>query len=89
MVAYQNKKGNSGITHYEIGKDFISVKYQGSTGTYVYRNGRVGKHHVDRMKVLAEQGCGLSTYISQHPVVREGYILAESLRPKAKGFVQR
>lgn len=83
MTTYQNKNGNSGITHYEIGPDYIGVKFKVSSLVYFYKNARVGRHHVERMKTLAERGQGLSTYISQHPVVREGYVLAESQRQKA------
>lgn len=74
MIAYQNKNENSGISHYEIGQDYVGVKFKLSPLVYLYKSTRVGKHHVERMKVLAEQGRGLSTYIAQHQEVRDGYI---------------
>jgi len=83
MQVYQNLKGDSGISHYEIGTDYVAVKFKGSAGMYVYKTRRVGKSHVERMKTLAQKGQGLSTYISQHPTVREGYVLAENQRQEA------
>jgi len=83
MVAYQDKNGNSGISHYEIGQDYIGVRFRLSHHVYLYKSKRVGKHHVERMKTLAQQGRGLSTYISQHPEVRDGYVLAESQMNRA------
>ena len=70
MERYLNLSGDSGITHYEVGTDFIRVRFQRGT-TYRYSHLRPGQHHVDRMKALAVAGRGLGTYISQH--VRDQY----------------
>jgi len=62
---YLNLSGDSGVIAYEIGADYIRVQFR--TGLpYRYSHARAGRHHVERMKELAEAGRGLSTYISQH-----------------------
>lgn len=74
MERYLNLNGDSGVTYYDTGPDFIRVQFQDST-IYVYDHIRPGKHHVDRMKELAMSGRGLGTYISQH--VRKAYARKE------------
>ena len=70
MERYLNLSGDSGITDYEIGTDFIRVRFGGGS-TYRYSHLRPGQHHVDRMKALAVAGRGLGTYISQQ--IRDQY----------------
>lgn len=65
MKPYANRLGNSGITAYEIGPDSIAVLFANGT-VYVYTYGSTGREEVEQMKSLAEQGQGLSTFISQH-----------------------
>lgn len=65
MQRYLNLSGDSGVTHYEIGADYILVKFHGKP-PYRYSHARAGKKHVERMKALAVAGRGLSTYISQN-----------------------
>ncbi len=65
MKLYKNSSGNSGVTAYETGKTFIRVKFiEGSVYTYSYKS--AGKTHIEKMKVLAESGKGLSGYISKY-----------------------
>jgi nitrous oxidase accessory protein NosD len=77
MKRYQNLKGDSGITHYKIAEDSISLKFEGSKTVYTYSNQITGRTHVEKMKELAEKGTGLSTYIAQHPEVRENYSVSK------------
>jgi hypothetical protein len=74
MERYPYLDGNSGVTHYECGPDFIRVRFRNGV-TYVYDHARPGTHHVEHMKELARAGKGLSTYISQ--VVRAAYARRE------------
>jgi hypothetical protein len=67
---YLNLSGDSGVTQYELGADFILVQFQDGV-TYRYGYIRPGRHHVDRMKACAVAGRGLATYISQN--VRDLY----------------
>jgi len=65
MERYRNSGGDSGVSAYEIGADYIIVKFStGKTYTYSYR--KAGKTHVDQMKNLAQRGKGLNSYINSH-----------------------
>jgi len=65
MERYLNLSGDSGVGGYKIGVDYILVQFH--TGMfYRYSYARAGRHHVERMKILAAAGRGLSTYISRH-----------------------
>ena len=65
MNRYQNLNGNSSIYGYSIESDRISVTFNDGR-TYSYSYGRAGKNHVDTMKVLAERGSGLNSYIMRN-----------------------
>ncbi len=65
MRKYQNKLERSGVDYFECGTDYIVVQFMNDT-KYLYNYIRPGKTHVEKMKKLATQGLGLSTYISQH-----------------------
>lgn len=71
MKKYLNRSGNSGVTYYEIGKDYIKVLFIDMDKTYLYNYIKPGKVHVEKMKKLAVKGLGLSTYISRY--VKENY----------------
>ena len=65
MKTYMNTGGNSGISGYEFGKDYIDVLF--STGAiYRYSYASAGIDKVEHMKQLAEQGCGLNSYIMHY-----------------------
>lgn len=66
MKPYRNINGSSGVVLYEIGSDFVRVKFVRDGPVYRYSSARAGKMHVDRMKDLALAGRGLGTYISQN-----------------------
>jgi hypothetical protein len=69
---YRNLSGDSGVQAFEIGPDFIAVRFR--TGTrYWYTEASVGAIHLEEMKRLAVRGRGLSTYISTHSDVSGGY----------------
>ncbi|CAG4887410.1 hypothetical protein R70241_00424 [Paraburkholderia saeva] len=73
VETYLNRSGDSGVSAYEIGDDFIAVQFRPSGDVYWYTRASVGARHLAAMKDLALKGRGLSTYISAHPDVREGY----------------
>jgi len=63
-MIYKNLGGDSNVSSYEIGEDFIIVYFKGSSRRYRYSyNGGAGKNHVDTMKKLAQKGEGLNSYI--------------------------
>ena len=65
MRRYGNLSGNSGVTAYEIGSDFITVEFRDGS-TYSYTNSITGLSNIEIMKRLAAKGSGLSTFISRH-----------------------
>ena len=70
MQRYRDVAGDSGILAYEIGRNYIRVQFkEGGTYRYTYRS--TGSRNVERMKLLATCGVGLTTYINQY--VRERY----------------
>ncbi len=62
MERYGNLDGNSSIREFDIGSDFIAVKFSdGKIYRYTYRS--AGSDKVEEMKRLARQGAGLNSYI--------------------------
>lgn len=56
MQRYRNLSGDSGVTHYAIGEDFIEVEFTAKSTIYIYSNSVNGEHHVEKMKSLAISG---------------------------------
>ena len=74
MKPYKNLSGDSGVHAYELGPDFIAIRFVGSSSTtYWYTFARPGAAHVIRMKELAQEGRGLAEYIAKRPAVRDGF----------------
>ena len=63
MTPYKNSSGDSGIANYEIGTDFIRVWFRNGR-PYLYTYASAGRSNIEHMKVLAEAGQGLGTFIS-------------------------
>lgn len=70
MQKYENTSGDSGVSHYEVGENYILVRFVRG-GIYKYSYAATGNGHVERMKKLAVSGKGLATYINQY--VRDKY----------------
>jgi hypothetical protein len=66
MERYTNLGGDSGVSAYEIGTEFIMVKFSGTSRTYIYSNRKAGSTHVENMKRLARSGNGLNSYINRY-----------------------
>jgi hypothetical protein len=66
MARYKNHTGNSNITSYNVGKDFIQVSFEGSDKVYKYSHQSAGKENIDQMKKLAEAGTGLGSFIHKN-----------------------
>lgn len=75
MEPYKNLAGNSGVSAYEAGINFITVAFVNGD-VYRYDYNSPGPDATEDMKGLAQAGRGLSTYISQF--VRDNY--AQKLR---------
>jgi hypothetical protein len=81
MIRYRNVQGDSGVTAYSIGDDWIRVQFRGHDDVYVYDWRRPGREHVEQMKRLAVSGRGLASYISRH--VGDNYAAKEPLKHTA------
>ena len=62
---YLNRSGNSGVTAYEIGEDYIWVEFVGGA-RYLYTRCGVGSNRLAAMQELALDGQGLSSFIGRH-----------------------
>lgn len=65
MERYRNFGGNSGVHSFEIGTDYILVKFFETVRIYRYSYQRAGMNHVENMKRLAISGNGLNSYINK------------------------
>ena len=66
MPTYQNLNGDSGIVSFELGADWIEVRFQrGKELVYRYTYASAGSTHVEEMKKLAQSGAGLNEYINR------------------------
>jgi len=70
MEQYRNLGGDSGVTGYEIGSDFIKVNFKDDS-LYLYTYESTGQQDVETMKELATAGTGLNSFISSK--VRKRY----------------
>lgn len=66
MERYRNAGGDSGVYAYEIGPDYITVMFSGTSRTYTYSYTKAGSSHVEQMKILARNGSGLNSYINKY-----------------------
>lgn len=65
MPAYADINGDSGVSSYNIGDDYIDVTFK-KGGTYRYTHASAGKVAVEQMKMLAKSGDGLNSYINRN-----------------------
>ncbi len=72
--SYGNPEGNSGIDAYQIGPDFIRVKFHNGS-IYLYTYESAGQDDIEEMKELAKEGQGLNRYINTN--VRHHYAARE------------
>jgi hypothetical protein len=70
MERYLNLAGNSGVLEYEIGDEWIRIRFRNGA-VYRYTYGSAGRAGIERMKDLARAGRGLSTFVST--TVRDHY----------------
>lgn len=66
MVRYRNASGNSGVDSYQIGDNYITIKFSGTFRSYTYSYNKAGRAHVEKMKSLAKQGSGLNSYVNNY-----------------------
>jgi len=66
METYRNINGDSNVEAYEIGSDFIRVKFARTAKIYQYSYRRAGRENVEIMKELARNGDGLNSFINKN-----------------------
>lgn len=65
MQIYKNLGGNSNVSAFELGDNYIDVQFNGGA-IYRYSYMSAGVFKVDEMKRLALQGYGLNSYIMRN-----------------------
>ena len=65
MRRYRNSHGNSGVTGFQPGPDYIDIEFRDGR-QYRYTYSVPGQREVDTMKQLAESGENLATFINRH-----------------------
>lgn len=65
MEQYLNLGRNSNVKEYSIGSDYIDVVF-GKGNCYRYSYKSAGMEKVEQMKILAQQGIGLNSYIMRY-----------------------
>jgi hypothetical protein len=70
MQPYRNLSRASGVEAYQLGPDWILVRFRNGT-VYRYTCSSAGAPQIARMHALAETGRGLATFISQY--IGDGY----------------
>ena len=66
MEIYRNLGDDSGVDSYEIGNDYITVKFTKTYRTYTYSYAKAGENNVEEMKNLAINGSGLNAFINKY-----------------------
>lgn len=72
MQRYMNYGGDSGVERFEIGMDYIEVKFKTTSRTYIYSYASAGREAVEHMKRLAISGEGLNEFINK--CVKDKYV---------------
>ncbi len=70
MERYKDLGGNSGVSAYEIGEDYIKVEFSDGS-LYLYNYQSAGENSIEQMKSLALSGRGLNSFINKN--VRKNY----------------
>lgn len=66
MEQYLNYSGESGVQEFEIGPEFIILRFKQSPTRYLYDYLSAGRERVMEMVRLAELGRGLATYVTRN-----------------------
>ena len=69
MERYKDIDGDSGVTGFEIGNDYIKVWFNNDWYSYTYAS--AGSQNIEQMKKLAKAGDGLNAFINKY--VRKRY----------------
>ena len=70
MTPYRDIDGDSNVSAYEYGSDWIQVQFKDGS-VYEYTSSSAGQGNIDTMKRLADAGEGLNSHIQRN--VRKRY----------------
>jgi hypothetical protein len=70
LKKYKDLSGSAGVTGYKFVANGIILQFKHKE-LYLYDASIPGKHHIAQMKILAEKGSGLTTYVNQN--IRDNY----------------
>ena len=65
MTRYLNFSKNSNVKEFFIGEDYIDVVFK-DRSIYLYSYASAGSEHVEHMKILAQVGSDLNSYIKEN-----------------------
>jgi hypothetical protein len=65
MKVYRDLNGDSGVTAYDYGSDWIHVQFK-SGSVYEYTYASAGQINIEQMKRLADSGDGLNSFINKN-----------------------
>ena len=74
MNKYLNRGGDSNISAYELGSDYIKAQFNDGS-IYLYTYASAGQQNIEKMKELAVRGQGLNSFINKY--VRKDYASKE------------
>ncbi|HOM61620.1 MAG TPA: hypothetical protein PLP49_09360 [Anaerohalosphaeraceae bacterium] len=74
MKPYRDVNGDSGVSGYEDGSDYIRVQFKEGS-VYLYTYASAGFQNIEQMKKLAAAGDGLNAFINKN--VRKRYAKKE------------
>jgi hypothetical protein len=66
MIPYKDIDGDSGVICYEFGRDYIDVQFKNTLKVYRYSYLSAGVENVEHMKILAQRGNGLNSFIMRN-----------------------
>jgi len=65
MTKYKDINSDSGISKYKIDEDKITIEFKGGS-TYLYTYTSAGSTNIEKMKLLAQNGDGLNSFINKN-----------------------
>lgn len=74
MRLYKDVNGDSGVSGYEDGSNYIRVQFRDGS-VYLYTDESAGAQNIEQMKSLAAAGDGLNAFINRN--VRKRYARKE------------
>jgi hypothetical protein len=71
MEKYKNLGGQSSVSQYEIGEDYITIEFvkkddDDGSNTYKYTYESAGSHNIEKMKEIAMAGEGLTSFVNEN-----------------------